>query len=278
MTTRPRTFARTSARTCVAALASMAMLSPGAAVAQETFDCLVDPSLVVQIGSAEAGIIDQIMVGRGDQVAKDQVIATLESGAEEAALEYARARAEDNAPVEIAESRAKLLLAEVTRARQLGQKNLMAEAAVAKVVSDYEQSLLAVRQAEIEKSLAQLDLKRVQAQLQRREILSPVDGLLITRMIGPGEYVFAQAPVAQIAQIDPLNVEVFLPTDLYGQVKLGDQATILPTQPVGGEYRAKVIVIDRIFDAASDTFGMRLQMPNPDGKLPAGMDCKIRFD
>ena len=258
--------------------AGFMLLSQGTASAQETFDCLVDPSLVVQVGSAEAGIINKIVVGRGDTVSEGQVIATLESGAEEAALEYARARAEDNAPTEIAESRAKLLEAEATRARQLGEKKLMAEAAVAKVISDYEQSLLAVRQSRIEKNLAQLDLKRVQAQLRRRVILSPVDGLLITRMIGPGEYVFAQAPVVQIAQINPLNVEVFLPTDLYGQFKVGDEATIMPTEPVGGEYLAKITVIDQIFDAASDTFGIRLQMANPDGKLPAGMDCKIRFE
>lgn len=258
--------------------AGLLILGPTTAMAQETYDCLVDPSLVIQVGSAEAGIIKNIVVKRGDTVKKDQVIATLESGAEEAALEYARARAQDNAPVEIAESRAKLLLAEANRARELGDKNLMAEAAVAKVVSDYEQSLLSVRQAKIEKNLAQLDLKRVEAQLKRRVILSPVDGLLITRMIGPGEYVFAQAPVAQIAKIDPLHVEVFLPTDLYGQVAKGDFATIMPSQPVGGEYRAKVIVIDRIFDAASDTFGIRLELDNKDGKLPAGMDCEILFD
>lgn len=258
--------------------AGLLILGPTTATAQETFDCLVDPSLVIQIGSAEAGIIKDIVVKRGDTVKKGQVIATLESGAEEASLEYARARAQDSAPVEIAQSRADLLLAEANRARELGDKNLLSDAAVAKVVSDYEQSLLALRQAKIEKNLAQLDFKRVQAQLKRRVILSPVDGLLITRMIGPGEYVFAQAPVAQIAKIDPLNVEVFLPTDLYGQVAKGDYATIMPSQPVGGEYRAKVIVIDRIFDAASDTFGIRLELDNKDGKLPAGMDCKVRFD
>ena len=41
---------------------------------------------------------------------------------------------------------------------------------------------------------------------------------------------------------------------------------------------ARIKVVDRVFDAASDTFGMRLTMDNPGGKLPAGMDCKIRFD
>ncbi|MBC7144258.1 MAG: hypothetical protein H5U24_02515 [Thioclava marina] len=45
------------------------------------------------------------------------------------------------------------------------------------------------RAAELDQNLAKRDLARVQAQLERREIRSPIDGFVITRMMGPGEYV-----------------------------------------------------------------------------------------
>jgi hypothetical protein len=38
-----------------------------------------------------------------------------------------------------------------------------------------------------------------------------------------------------------------------------------------------VTVVDRVFDAASSTFGVRLELPNPDYSLPAGLRCRIRF-
>jgi hypothetical protein len=38
-----------------------------------------------------------------------------------------------------------------------------------------------------------------------------------------------------------------------------------------------VTVVDRVVDAASGTFGVRLELPNPDYKLPGGLKCDIRF-
>ena len=69
--------------------------------------------------------------------------------------------------------------------------------------------------------------------------------------------------VAPIAQLDA--------------VRVGDQLTIVPEEPVGGEYLATVKVVDRVFDAASGAFGMRLELPNPGNRLPAGLRCRIEF-
>lgn len=260
-----------------AKLALIALLTATSAQAQE-YDCLIDPSLVLQLGSAEAGIIEKVLVDRGDVVTLGQPIATLESGAELAALAYAKARAEDNSPIEIAQAQVDLMKSEADRARELGRKKLLAAAMVDTAVSDYQQAVLALRQAEFEKRLSQMDEARVQAQIARREIKAPIDGIVITRMIGPGEYVFAQAPVVQLARIDPLHIEVFLPTVRYKDLKIGQIATIMPADPIGGSYAATIIVIDRVFDAASDTFGVRLSLDNPDGRLVAGIDCRLSFD
>ncbi|MBQ0802692.1 MAG: efflux RND transporter periplasmic adaptor subunit, partial [Sulfitobacter litoralis] len=151
------------------------------------------------------------------------------------------------------------------------------QAVVDSAVSQYDQAILELRQAEFEKRLAALDETRVAAQLARRNIHAPVDGIVITRMIGPGEYVFAQAPIIQIARIDPLHIEVFLPTDMFTTVQMGQMAKVKPAAPIGGLYEAEVIAIDRVFDAASDTFGVRLKLDNPEGALVAGIDCKIEI-
>ena len=61
------------------------------------------------------------------------------------------------------------------------------------------------------------------------------------------------------------------------QIKVGDNATVFPEGPVGGQFNARVTVVDRLVDAASGTFGVRLEVPNPDNRLPAGLKCRVSF-
>jgi multidrug efflux pump subunit AcrA (membrane-fusion protein) len=52
---------------------------------------------------------------------------------------------------------------------------------------------------------------------------------------------------------------------------------VRPETPVGGELEAKVMVVDSLIDAASGTFGVRLELPNPGRRIPAGLRCRIEF-
>jgi multidrug efflux pump subunit AcrA (membrane-fusion protein) len=83
--------------------------------------------------------------------------------------------------------------------------------------------------------------------------------------------------VLRIAQIDPLLVEVTLPAAMFGKVKPGMRASIEPE--LGGEhvYVASVATVDRVIDAASGTFDMHLELPNPDHAVPSGMHCRARL-
>jgi multidrug efflux pump subunit AcrA (membrane-fusion protein) len=69
-----------------------------------------------------------------------------------------------------------------------------------------------------------------------------------------------------------------VPTAYYGQIRNGSKARVRPEKPIGGTYDATVTVVDRVLDAASGTFGVRLALPNPDLRLPAGIRCKVEFD
>ncbi len=40
---------------------------------------------------------------------------------------------------------------------------------------------------------------------------------------------------------------------------------------------ARVVVVDPVVDAASGTVGIRLELPNPNYRLPAGLKCKVQF-
>ncbi len=94
--------------------------------------------------------------------------------------------------------------------------------------------------------------------------------------MSPGELA-QQEKILKIAQIDPLNVEVIAPVEMFGSIKTGMRAKVRPEDPVGRAYRASVKVVDRVVDAASGTFGVRLELPNPRHRIPAGVKCNVRF-
>jgi len=63
-------------------------------------------------------------------------------------------------------------------------------------------------------------------------------------VLGPGEFRNDQAHILIVAEMDPLRVETFLPIALYGHIKVGQQAEVLPEAPVGGQYHAIVSVVN----------------------------------
>ena len=47
--------------------------------------------------------------------------------------------------------------------------------------------------------------------------------------------------------------------------------------PSGGTHAAQVVIVDPVVDAASGMFGVRLELPNPEKALRAGLSCRVRF-
>ncbi len=260
------------------------MLMPGSGVlAQETepesedLACIMEPKALVKLGSSEEGILREILVDRGDDVINGQVVAHLDSEIEEVNAELARVRAENEIDVESSRARLEFRRAEKARMEQLHSKRIVTTKSREEAAVEERLAQLAVTAAALEKTTTELELRSARARLERRSIRSSVNGVVVERNMAPGEYVHEQAPVVTIAQIDPLSVEVFVPISLYGTVEVGMPAEVEPEAPIGGSYRARVVVVDRVFDTASGTFGVRLALPNPKGQLPAGLKCRVRF-
>jgi len=150
---------------------------------------------------------------------------------------------------------------------------------VATLDTSVERASGAVQHAQAElnnRRLADLELQRTTAEVALRTIKSPVNGVVVERFMNPGEFP-KQEKILKIAQIDPLRVEVYAPVAMLGKIAVGMTAHVKPEAPLTGEYAAKVTVVDRVVDAASGTFGVRLELPNPELKLPAGLKCSVRF-
>jgi len=272
-----RYFLKSTNRWLLLSLLSTVLLANPVPAQTVRLEGLIEPSLIVKVGSPTAGILASVEVDRGAMVTKGQVLAVLQSGVEKATTELARSRAEMDASVEAKEAKLKYSIRRQERLEALHAKQViplekMDEARTAREIAELE--LEEVRESQ---QLAVLEWRRAQEVLDRLTIYSPITGVVEERFLSSGEYVEDQ-PILQLARINPLYVEVFAPVEMLGHITVGMTATVIPEKPIDRQYKARVTVVDRVVDAASGTFGVRLALANPGYKLPAGLKCQVLFE
>lgn len=247
----------------------------------DELDCLIEPHEVVNLSSPVEGVLEKVYVDRGAIVKKGQVVAQLESNLEHATVTLARARAEMDAAIKSSEERLAFSVLKLTRSEKLLEKQLISVAELDEAQTEKRLAEMALLNAVDNKRLAELELDRATVALSRHTIRSPITGVVVERFLSPGEYTSGQfktdSPILKIAQIDPLRVEVFAPLSLRGKILVGMQAKVLIEAPMNSSHDVRVTIVDRVLDAASSTFRVRLELPNPNHRIPAGLKCKVRF-
>lgn len=253
---------------------------PATPVAEAGFECLLEPWQVIEVRSPADGIIAAIRVSRGDSIRRGQVLVELQSQSERVAVELARARSVLEGQVVSARNRIDYATKRLARLVALEKENFTS--AQARDEADAEKRLAeAELQSAMEsRELAKLELQRAQEQLALRTVTAPFSGVVVDRMLNVGELAEAgsgRKPVLKVAQIDPMRADVALPAALFGQVKPGTKATVRANVG-GGRFNAVVRSVDRVIDAASSTFVVRLEVANPGDKVPGGSRCAASID
>jgi len=255
-----------------------ALLSPALASA-ETLDCVIEPKAVIDLVVSEKGRVSEILVRRGDVVAKDQVLVRLEDDVQQLQMDMAEVRMNSDLEIRAGETRLAQRQKELDRAQALADKNVGAITQVESAQIELELTKLTIEQAKLTHALAKIEFEQAKAMLSRRTVRSPADGLVVSVEIAPGAFVASeQVKIMTISVMDPLHVEVFAPSKFHNKVKVGDILKVSQTSTLNGQYQAKVTVVDQVFDAASGTFGVQLAIDNKDGKIPAGTRCKVEFN
>jgi RND family efflux transporter MFP subunit len=252
--------------------------SPHAAAAE--FDCIIEPRQVLEIRSPLEGLIETMDVDRGDIVKKGQILARLDTSVDRAQAAIAKHRAEMEGAVRSGQSRVEFTARKSARSEDLHGRNFVSAEARDQAVTERLLAESELRDARDNRRLAELDYARQMEIIRLKTILSPVNGVVTERILNPGEFAEAgvgRKPIIKLAEIDTLFVEVLLPADAFGKVTRGMVVEVVPEIPADTRHRATLKVIDRVLDAASGTFGVRLELPNPRHQIPAGIRCKVNF-
>lgn len=262
-----------------AACAAMA-LGAGAHAEAARFECLLEPSQVVEVRAPVEGVIAAIAVNRGDPIRRGQSLVVLQSEAERATVEVAALRAAAQGAILAARNRIEFTTRKLARLTDLRRENFSTQQAIDEATVEMKLAEAELQSAIEARDLAQADLRRAQEQLALRTIAAPFNGVVVDRLLNPGDLAESgsgRKPALRVAQIDTLRADVALPAALFAKVRSGTRASV--TSSVGGgTYQATVRSVDRVIDAASGTFIARLEVQNPQGQVPAGARCTASID
>ena len=243
---------------------------------EELLGCLLTPTAEADIGSPVIGVLSRVLVERGDRVRKGQAIAQLMDDVERASADAASQRFENRAEIAAAKSAYEFAQKKADRARELVDKQFISPQALEQADSEAKVAAMRYAQAQEQRVVARQEMAVAKAQLGLRTISSPIAGVVVDRYMSAGERV-EQKPILKVVQIDPLRVEVVAPANRFNTIRPGSSALVTPDLTGSTEHTARVVLVDPVIDAASNTFRVRLELPNPGYTVPSGLRCKIVF-
>jgi HlyD family secretion protein len=161
------------------------------------------------------------------------------------------------------------------------------QAAAATAVLDQAKS--GAQQAQDAVAQAQANLDLIQAQMGKLQVQAPQDGVILSRNIEPGEFVQPGAEAMSMADISSLTITVYVPEDRYGQIALGQKASVSVDSFPGAQFSAQVSFISdqaeftprnvqTVEGRSSTVYAVKLKVFDPQGKLKPGMPADVTFD
>ena len=142
--------------------------------------------------------------------------------------------------------------------------------------------------ARINVQAAKANLDLLNDQIGEMTITAPVDGLVMTRSVDPGDIVNPSTELLSLARLNDLTITVYIPEGSYGKIKLGQIATVTLDAFPGETFTAAVINISsqpeflprttqKISASQSTVYAIQLKLNDATGKIKSGMPADVSF-
>ena len=151
-----------------------------------------------------------------------------------------------------------------------------------------EQSKAVMGQAESAVRQAEANLALLDTQVAKLTVASPMDGVVLTRSVEPGEFLQPGTTAFILGELSNLTITVYVPEDRFGQIKIGQTATVSVDSFPGVTFTATVIQIadkaeftprnvQTVEGRSSTVYAIKLSVDNPEGQLKIGMPADVVF-
>jgi RND family efflux transporter MFP subunit len=224
----------------------------------------VEQAQTVQLTSQVTADVLEVPVKIGDIVKKGALLARMDDRLIQAQLEANRAYVESNNIKIKDESN------QVARYKALEQKNMG-------TASELEKSEMALADAKEALAKATLSLRQAEIDLEHVKIASPFDGIVLERLVNPGETTHREQIVMKLGSLNNVLLAAKMTEDKMHSVQLGLPAEAsFPAFP-GERFEGKVVKIDPNIDPVTRTFTTYLEIKNDDFRLKPGLSGFARI-
>lgn len=242
----------------------------------------LQPLIQVDISSELSGVVRSVAVNENQRVAKGDVLAALDTRRIAAQVERGEASVKA-AEAKLADARTTLQEAELAfkRTEQLTDRGMAAPQALDTATAARDRATSAVLSAEANLAIAEAELKLQQADLSKSTIYAPIDGVILTRSVDPGQTVASsfQAPVLFVIAADLSKMELKAAIDEadIGTVSPGQKASFSVDAFPGRTFDAEIrdIAYASLTTDGVVTYDARLDVDNEELLLRPGMTATV---
>lgn len=249
----------------------------GTAEPGDLIEGFTSPYRSVDVAAPEVGTIEDILIKQGQLVKKGDVLAVLDREVLVASLEMAKAKACGYAKRDAARIELELKQKRLDNLTRLG-KSLTSPEELDRAKADVELVRTQVTSAEQELLLESLDQTRIQAQLDRRTIRSPLDGIVVRLYHEIGEFVPQSDPkIATVVDLSRLRIVFHPPTHVAEQLNPQDKLPVrlLPTDSI---VATQLEFISPLTNADSGSVRLEVILDNAAGQYRSGVRCALIGD
>jgi membrane fusion protein, multidrug efflux system len=232
----------------------------------------------VDVVPRTAGRLDQVFVRLGDHVSKGQPIAKLEDREIQEQVNQAAANLEVNqATVAQRDSDLKVAQTTLDRTQAAFDHGLTAKQNLEDAQARYNSAVaqVAVAKAQFAQTKARIDELKIN--LSNTEIVSPVDGFVGRRNLDPGAFAGTNTPIVSVVAISTVRLVANLIEKDFRRVQPGVEALVEVDAFPGEKFAGRVSRVAPVFDPATRTATMEIEVPNPGYRLKPGMYARVQL-
>lgn len=242
----------------------------------------LQPLVQVDISSELSGVVRSVAVNENQHIAKGDVLASLDTTRIAAQVERGEASVKA-AEAKLTDARTTQQETELayTRTQQLTSRGMATTQALDTATFARDRAVSAVSSAEANLAIAEAELKLQQADLSKSTIYAPIDGVVLTRSVDPGQTVASslQAPVLFVIAADLAKMELKAAIDEadIGTVKPGQKASFTVDAFPGRIFDAEIrdIAYASVTTDGVVTYDARLDVDNAELLLRPGMTATV---
>jgi RND family efflux transporter MFP subunit len=225
-----------------------------------------------------AGRLESVNVRIGDRVGKGEQVAKVEDREIREQVNQSEANLEVNkATIVSRENDQKVAESAFERARTSFEAGLLSKQGLEDAEARYNSAVSQVTVAKAQMQSTQARLDELKINLANTNILSPLDGVVGKRNLDPGGFAGANTVIVSLVDINTVRLVANLVEKDFRRVGKGAQAVVEVDAFPGEQFTGQVSRVAPVFDPATRTASMEIEVPNPGYRLKPGMYARVKL-